>query len=120
MQYRSIHPKINEYDNYRLYLAAQSLIEKYVHRTPFLLSHLEESTRLDIQKDLCFDSNQYYVIYNSYLAKLMQELGEPISNRLLYPIWQRRYTNPEILDDLIFQRIEAHEVHKIPLEELRE
>lgn len=120
MQYRNIHPKINEYDNYRLYLAAQSLITRYVHQVPFLLSHLEETTKLDIQRDLHFDSNQYYVIYNSYLAKLMQELGEPISNRLLYPIWQRRYTNESIIDDLVFQKIEAHEMHKIPFEELRE
>ena len=119
MQYKNIHPKINEYDNYRLYLAAQSLIDRYVSPAPFLITHLEEYTRRDLLSDLNNIDGELYVIYNSYVAELMKRLGEPISNRLLYAIWLRSYKNATILEDLVFQKIEAHTNHNIPLEEMK-
>ena len=119
MQYRTVTSKLNEFDNYRLYLVAQSTIEKYVKPLPFILNHLDTYMKEEIYKDLNKDSQQFYVIYDYYTANLMKELGEPICDKLVYPIWQRVYNNENMLEDLVFQKIHAHIIHKIPLEELK-
>lgn len=119
MQYRTITSKLNEFDNYRLYLVAQTTIEKYVKPLPFILNHLDTYIKEDIYKDLNKDSKQFYIIYDYYTASLMKELGEPISEKLVYPIWQRVYNNENMLEDLVFQKIHAHTIHQIPLEELK-
>jgi len=119
MQYRTITSKLNEFDNYRLYLVAQTTIEKYVKPLPFILNHLDTYIKEEIYKDLNKDSKQFYIIYDYYTASLMKELGEPISEKLVYPIWQRVYNNENMLEDLVFQKIHAHTIHNIPLKELR-
>lgn len=119
MQYRTVTSKLNEFDNYRLYLVAQTTIEKYVKPLPFILNHLDTYIKEEIYKDLNKDSKQFYIIYDYYTASLMKELGEPISEKLLYPIWQRVYNNENMLEDLVFQKIHAHTIHQIPLEELK-
>jgi len=119
MQYRTITSKLNEFDNYRLYLVAQTTIEKYVKPLPFILNHLDTYIKEEIYKDLNKDSKQFYIIYDYYIASLMKELGEPISEKLVYPIWQRVYNNENMLEDLVFQKIHAHTIHQIPLEELK-
>lgn len=119
MQYRTITSKLNEFDNYRLYLVAQTTIEKYVKPLPFILNHLDTYIKEEIYKDLNKDSKQFYIIYDYYTASLMKELGEPISEKLVYPIWQRVYNNENMLEDLVFQKIHAHTIHQIPLEELK-
>lgn len=119
MQYRTITSKLNEFDNYRLYLVAQTTIEKYVKPLPFILNHLDTYIKEEIYKDLNKDSKQFYIIYDYYTANLMKELGEPISEKLVYPIWQRVYNNENMLEDLVFQKIHAHTIHQIPLEELK-
>lgn len=119
MQYRTVTSKLNEFDNYRLYLVAQTTIEKYVKPLPFILNHLDTYIKEEIYKDLNKDSKQFYIIYDYYTASLMKELGEPISEKLLYPIWQRVYNNENMLEDLVFQKIHAHTIHQIPLQELK-
>lgn len=119
MQYRTITSKLNEFDNYRLHLVAQSTIEKYVKPIPFILNHLDEYMKAEIYKDLNKDSQEFYIIYDYYIANLMKELGEPISDKLIYPIWQRVYKNETILEDLVFQKVQAYKLYNIPFEEMK-
>jgi hypothetical protein len=118
MQYQTISAKLNEYDNYRLHLVAQTTIEKVVKPLPIILDHLDILTKEIIYKDLNKDSKEFYIIYDYRIAELMKQFGEPISDYLIYPIWQRTYTNDSILEDLIFQKIYAHTIHNIAIEEL--
>lgn len=120
MEYKEITNMLDEYSNFRLYNAARLLIDKDVRPIPFVLEALIEPVREAMIKDLNPNNEEmsYYVIYDYYTAKVMRELGEPISNCACYPIWGRRYTNQDLIDDLIFQKVQAHVLHKIPIESL--
>jgi hypothetical protein len=119
MYYQKISAKLNQFEIYRLYLAAQTTIEKFVKPLPFILDHLNSDLLTEIRKDLNKESNEFYIIYDYRIADYMKQLGEPISNKLIYPIWQRTYTNTTILEDLVFQKIHAYTNHNIPLEEMK-
>jgi hypothetical protein len=119
LQYRTITPKLNEFDNYRLYLVAQSTIEKHVKPSPIIIDHLHPLLKNKIYEDLNRDSKQFFIIYDYYVADLMKQLGEPISDELVYPIWQRTYNNENMLEDLVFQKIHAHTLFNIPIEEMK-
>lgn len=118
MRYRTITATLNEFENYRLYLVAQTTIEKYVKPSPIIMDYLDPILKTKIYETLNKDSKQFFIIYDYYIADLMKQLGEPISDALIYPIWQRVYTNENMLEDLIFQKVQAHIIHKIPLQEL--
>lgn len=121
MEYKKITNLLDEYSNYRLYNAARLIIDKDVRPLPFVLNALINPIEQKIIEDLNPNNQEisYYVIYDYYTAKIMKELGEPINYSLLYPIWGRRYNNQDILDDLIFQKVQAHILHKIPIESLK-
>ncbi len=119
MQYRTITTKLNEFDNYRLYLTAQTTIEKYVKPSPIIIDHLDPLLKAKIYETLNKDSKQFFIIYDYYVADLMKQLGEPISDELIYPIWQRTYTNENMLEDLVFQKVQAHILYNISLEEMK-
>ncbi|CAB4160048.1 hypothetical protein UFOVP724_56 [uncultured Caudovirales phage] len=122
MQYQQITKLLDEYSNYQLYNAARNLIARDVRPVAFTLDSLNEETRTKLLNDLSLDNSleNCYVIYDFHTAKVMKELGEPISNCMLYPIWLKRKKNMDILDDLIFQKVQAHVLHKIPIESLKD
>lgn len=119
MEYKQFTSKLSEYDCYRMYLAGLTSIQYFVKPLPFTLNTLHEFLQEKILKDLnTTDTKNLYIIYNFYTASIMKELGEPISYELLYPIWHRRYTNEDMLEDLVFQKVEAHRLHKVEIKDL--
>ncbi len=110
---------LSEYDCYRMYLAGLDTIHRFVKPLPFSLNSLHEFIQEKILKELnTTDTKNLYIIYSFYTADVMKQLGEPISYELLYPIWYRRYDNQDILDDLVFQKVEAHRLHKVEIKDL--
>jgi hypothetical protein len=119
MQNKRFTQKLSEDDCCKMYLAALSSIQYFVKPLPFTLNTLHQHTQEKILKELnTNDTKNLYIIYNFYTASIMKLLGEPISYELLYPIWYRRYSNEDILEDLVFQKVEAHRLHKIQIKDL--